>query len=130
MKLKFAPLFALSFALPTVAAGQIYIGTPTAVDGDTIRSGDERIRLLGIDAPERDQICERGGEAWPCGEAATSQLEALLNGGQIRCEQMGRDRYHRVLARCKIGASDLSEELVGGGLAIVTDETDVALMSR
>ena len=31
------------------------------VDGDTLSRRGERLRLLGIDAPEYDQQCERGG---------------------------------------------------------------------
>jgi endonuclease YncB( thermonuclease family) len=36
-------------------------------DGDTIRIGDRRIRLYGIDAPEIKQICLKDNLEWKCG---------------------------------------------------------------
>ena len=63
----------LADELPWSLGGRIVV---TAVsDGDTIRSGQLRIRLHGIDAPERQQQCTTPeGRRWACGNAA-------LNGG-------------------------------------------------
>ncbi|MFZ2102858.1 MAG: hypothetical protein WAU86_20070 [Oricola sp.] len=35
----------------------------SVVDGDTLRLNGERVRLLGIDAPEKSQTCDKDGNA-------------------------------------------------------------------
>jgi endonuclease YncB( thermonuclease family) len=44
-------------ALTSPAHAQTLTGPARVVDGDTIVTGAERIRLSGIDAPELDQVC-------------------------------------------------------------------------
>ena len=45
-------------------------------DGDSLRSGKLRIRLFGIDAPEKNQQCtDADGAKWTCGETAQKALE-------------------------------------------------------
>mgnify|MGYP001385053697 CR=1 FL=1 len=52
-------------------------------DGDSLRSGKLRIRLFGIDAPEKNQQCTNAdGDKWACGEAAQKMLEALVANGE------------------------------------------------
>ena len=62
-------------------------------DGDTIRCGGERVRLLLIDAPEANQ--------GPFGEAARAFLAAVLPVGteaRLVLDVERRDRYGRLLA--------------------------------
>lgn len=62
-------------------------------DGDTIRCGGERVRLLSIDAPEMDQ--------GPFGRASQAFLEAVLPvGASARLEHdvERRDQHGRLLA--------------------------------
>ena len=42
-------------------------GKAQVTDGDTVKIGGMRIRLLGIDAPEQKQKCWKAGQAWSCG---------------------------------------------------------------
>lgn len=75
----------------------------TAMDGDTIRHGSERIRLIGIDAaemPSSPRNCAR--VHCPQGDpfAAKTALERLLAAGRVRCTDEARDRYGRRLAEC------------------------------
>ena len=59
------------------------------IDGDTVELTDgTRIRLHGIDTPERDQ---------PYGKQATRQLDKLL-GRTVYVEEKDTDRYGRVVA--------------------------------
>ena len=70
----------------------------SVTDGDTIRCGDERIRITGIDAPET-RGCRRGRQCVEGdGHASTRSMEALLNGAQLTILRLGRDRYGRTLA--------------------------------
>src|SRR5687767_7032477 len=67
-------------------------GRATAVDGDTIRIGDARIRLLGLDVVELDQVCgDAAGADWPCGREAQSFLTSLVKGRTTTCAADGRD---------------------------------------
>lgn len=110
----FAPAPASPGPAPTVLAGV------RAVDGDTLRAGAERIRLIGIDAPEKQQTCRdaRGG-SWACGLAASERLAALIAQGPVACAPRGRDRYGRTLAVCSAGAvADIGRVMVREGYAV------------
>jgi endonuclease YncB( thermonuclease family) len=94
-------------------------GNARASDGDSFRLGDDRVRLLGIDAPELAQDCAAAdGTDWPCGRAARDRMAALLSGGVVDCRPEDKDQYDRLLARCSIGGRDLGELMVTEGLAI------------
>ena len=69
----------------------------TVTDGDTIRCGDERIRITGIDAPET-RACRRGRTCVPGdGAASTQAMEAVTQGARLSIVRLGRDRYGRTL---------------------------------
>lgn len=90
------------------------------IDGDTLHTGNERIRLAGIDAPELPQTC-RDGQAreWSCGQAAKERLAALVSQGGVTCSPRGQDRYGRTLAVCSAGTiADIGAALVGEGYAL------------
>jgi len=96
-------------------------GRASAVDGDTLRLGGQRVRLIGIDAPELAQSCsDAAGVNWPCGQTAREKMAALLAGGPASCTPRGRDRYGRILATCTTEGVDVGEAIVGAGLAIST----------
>ncbi|HET6361759.1 MAG TPA: thermonuclease family protein [Gemmatimonadota bacterium] len=80
--------------LPAAAqAGESTCVVQRITDGDTIRCGDERVRLLLIDAPEENQ--------GPFGRAAHAFLEAILPAGshaRIVTDVEARDQYDRLLA--------------------------------
>src|SRR5437867_2758359 len=59
------------------------------VDGDTFRLHGERVRIVGIDTPERGQ---------PESARATYRLLTLLRSGPIAIVRHGRDVYCRTLA--------------------------------
>ena len=92
----------------------------TAIDGDTLRAGGERIRLFGIDAPELRQPCyDLSGREWACGRAAKARLASLIAGGDVACDSRGHDRYGRMLGICAAGnVPDVGEVLVQEGYAV------------
>lgn len=103
-------------------------GHAIAVDGDTLRIGETRIRLLGLDAVELDQTCvEASGTVWPCGHDARSFLTQLAKGKTTTCAAAGRDRYRRVLAHCAVAEADLGEQIVRAGWATAELEYGLAL---
>ncbi len=107
-------------ASPAVAAETI-AGPAVVVDGDTLRIGQERIRLIGIDAPEAGQECAAvGGGTWACGEAATLILGVLIAGQLVICGWEIRDQYDRALAMCMTSSGiELNRRMVEAGYAWV-----------
>ena len=93
-------------------------GRAQVTDGDTIRIGEARIRIKGIDAPEMAQRCSRSGRSYACGETSRRALIDLVSGETIRCRAAGRDRYQRILARCTVKAKDIGARMVESGWAV------------
>jgi endonuclease YncB( thermonuclease family) len=98
--------------------GRALEGRAQVTDGDTIRIGDARIRLKGVDAPEMEQRCTRSGRSYACGETARKALIELVSGQIVRCRPTGRDRYQRILARCTVNGTDIGAHLVQEGWAV------------
>ncbi len=94
-------------------------GRARVVDGDTLELAGERVRLFGIDAPELDQVCDRGGAAWACGAAARDMLAKIVAGGRLTCAVQDVDRYGRAVAVCLRQDTDVAALMVrqGGALA-------------
>ena len=108
-------VFALATAL---ASSQPIYGVAVAGDGDSLTIRGERIRLFGIDAPEFDQACSRGGAQWSCGQEAAAQLSRLVTGKEVRCVPTGQDAFGRTVARCTAGAVDVNRVMVATGMAV------------
>ncbi|HEV7287727.1 thermonuclease family protein [Sphingomonas sp.] len=89
------------------AAGQVPIGPCQVVDGDTLRCGEKRIRLLGIDAPERGK-CRVGRKCSPRDPYASQRSLAAATTGKLTIKRVGTDRYGRTLARVRGSKGDLS----------------------
>ena len=89
-------------------------------DGDSLRSGKLRIRLFGIDAPEKKQKCTNvDGLQWDCGIAAQKALKRLVESvPKISCDLMDVDRYSRLVMRCYAGETDVAAALGRQGLAL------------
>jgi micrococcal nuclease len=85
------------------------------VDGDTIYCGDGRkVRLTGIDSPERDQR--------PFGAASRQALAAMLPSGtpvRLEADVAPRDQYGRVLAYAWNGHTLINERMVQDGWAVL-----------
>ena len=99
--------------------GDVISGAVRVSDGDSLRLGRERVRLIGIDAPELDQTCKNpDGSPWPCGRVARQRLAQLVAGENLQCTFEKRDRYGRALAICLAGGIDIGSALVSEGLAV------------
>lgn len=96
-----------------ILALALTLASCSVTDGDTIRCGDERIRLIGIDAPETEQA--KCGSERARGLAAKERLRQLLASG-FTVERDGVDRYRRTLATVRVNGVDVGEVLVAEGL--------------
>lgn len=100
-----------------------FIATPAfsqqATDGDTIRIGEQRIRLSAIDAPELSQTCkDANGAIYLCGRDSRNFLRALIAGG-IACRVESQDRYGRDVAACRTAdGRDIGAAMVRAGHAL------------
>jgi len=89
------------------------------IDGDTIRSDEERIRLEGIDAAEIGHAkCEAERRL---AILAKHRLEELLGSGDVDIRRNARpkppDRYGRTLARVLVDGEDVACILIKEGYA-------------
>jgi hypothetical protein len=93
--------------LPRGARPQVLDGWQVRlIDGDTFAYGSERIRIRGIDTPEKS---ESGGFE------ATQRLDLLLREGQILVVPEAVDKYGRVVADVYVNGRNLAEVLRGEG---------------
>lgn len=99
--------------------------TLIAVDGDTLRCGEERIRLIGIDAPELPGHCQEERSCAPGDPMASRAALAAASRGTAEIDRQGRDRYNRVLARVRVNGVDLSCAQLAGGHAIYRSDWDL-----
>ncbi len=89
------------------------------VDGDTLATGSDRLRINGIDAPEVGQACEQGGRTYDCGAAARAAMMRILGQGDLTCETIGIDQYRRRVVRCDdANGQDIAAALVAQGWAM------------
>jgi endonuclease YncB( thermonuclease family) len=97
----------IAITLPSASYGKTISGCHV-VDGDTLRCGPERVRLLGIDAPELPGHCAQGRACAPGDPyASTASLEEATS-ETMQIERVGTDRYGRTLAMVKGSHGDLS----------------------
>ena len=106
---------------------EIISGSAVVTDGDTIKINNNKIRLFGIDAPEKKQSCEKifltisfisFKKKYPCGEISTEKLKKLINKNIIKCHVEGKDRYQRKLAICFSNKLNINSWLVRNGYAV------------
>ena len=90
--------------LPVPALATTVEGRARVVDGDTLEVAGQKVRLFGVDAPELDQSCERGGRVWACGQAAREALAEIVGRKRLVCAVQDIDRYGRAVAVCEAGA--------------------------
>jgi len=89
--------------------------TARALDGDTVAAD---FRLLGVDAFERRQLCEKAGACWRCGKAAQDLAARVLHGGYAEIRLTPGKSYGRPVAVVTVNGEDLGETMIRAGLAI------------
>lgn len=105
--IRLAILLAL-IATPALAQ-PITCRSPGVIDGDTMICNGVRIRLWGVDSPERHTLA---------GPAATRTLAELTTGQTVTCRPRGGKSHNRTNAQCFIGDRDIAAEMVRRGQAV------------
>ena len=78
------------------------------LDGDTFKSDGTRVRLWGIDAPEKGQ---------PFADEARARLKELIEGKAVRLEWKDKDQHAREVAIVYAGSTNINLQMVKEGLA-------------
>ena len=116
--------------LPTlsISSDKIILGKAKVIDGDTIKINKKKIRLFGIDAPEKEQICTKAyinffifnfQKNYKCGEMSTLALSNKLKNKKIKCIlEDNKDKYKRNIGTCYIKNQDINRWLVKNGYAV------------
>ena len=118
-------LVAVLLLLSSPALAQIE-GRARAVSGDVLEMGGRPVVLHGIDAPEPEQTCERGGRTWTCGLQAAFALAGLVERHWLTCVAHGRDEAGRVTAVCRMGGPagvEVNARMVAEGWALAEPAT-------
>jgi endonuclease YncB( thermonuclease family) len=104
----------LCLASPAHATADTLHGRVVRIlDGDTVEVQDsashtERVRLGGIDAPEKSQ---------PFGAQAKQRMAALSGGQTVAVDWTKRDRNGRIVGKLILNGQDLGLAMVNTGLA-------------
>ncbi|MBY9066164.1 thermonuclease family protein [Hyphomonas sp. WL0036] len=85
------------------------------VDGDSGRIGEVRFRLYGVDAPEGSPSKAYCDLEQRRAIGARLAARTLTNQGNVRIEEMGMDRYGRLLVRLSVAGEDVASKLVAQG---------------
>jgi endonuclease YncB( thermonuclease family) len=94
-------------------------GIPSIHDGDTVTVSGVKIRLKGIDAPEKGQFClDSKSQPWACGEAALAELAKKAGDRPWTCHVSGRYSFDRLLGSCRVDGEDIQRWMVRSGLAL------------
>ncbi len=92
-----------------VVKGQVV----AVADGDTVtvldgRKRQHKIRLTGIDAPEKSQ---------PYGNVSRQHLAGLVFGREVRANCPKKDRYQRQLCKIEVDGRDVNLAQLAAGMA-------------
>jgi endonuclease YncB( thermonuclease family) len=95
-------------------------GIAKITDGDSVEINGEKIRLLGIDAPEYLQKCfNEKQQPYNCGHISYQFLFDLANNKNIDCFYAQKDIYNRYLAYCFLEEVSISNEILKNGMAVI-----------
>ncbi|MDP4540136.1 thermonuclease family protein [Qipengyuania sp. DY56-A-20] len=101
-------------------AGPVTLEAPVATDGDTVRDGETRVRLVGVDAPEiGQQGWDRTGGTVPIGTDSQDYLQGFLGNGPATVGPQFGQSWGRTVAPISAGQDDAGRSILrqGYGLA-------------
>lgn len=114
-----AASFVLLMWSALILAGELTGKVVSVTDGDTIKVLDAgmtqyKVRLSGIDAPERGQ---------PYGTASRDHLASMVAGKEVLVEWIKQDRYGRIVGKVWVQPADCPTcgKTLDANLAQVTD---------
>lgn len=109
------------------------------IDGDTLDVSyggtTKRVRLIGIDTPEKFHSNKLTEDATRCGvseryiiqlgELASSHIRSLVSSDSFICKEYGRGYYGRYLMEIESNIGSINEKMVADGYACVYKKSDL-----
>ncbi len=90
----------------------------TVVDGDTLKLGNESIRISNIDTPERGGRAECDAERM-LAAIASRYAEEIVESGEFEIfREPSKDKYGRTLARVQVDGRDFGRAMIDRGVAV------------
>lgn len=114
---------------PGSMVGDVMFGQATSVDGLNFKLNGKLIKLSGVDAPMKNDMCPNGYLNWKCGELVHNRLEGLLENKPIRCV-IQNVTANETGVICTLGLDSLSKTLLLQGLAYTTEPTQSEFMQQ
>ena len=123
----FSSVFVLNFLSLSSSEYKKIQGYAKVIDGDSIVIQNQKIRLFGIDAPEKEQQCRKVwltisflsfNKNYPCGQLSTNKLKNKIDNKFLICEWINRDRYKRYIAECFLNKTNINAWMVRTGQAV------------
>jgi endonuclease YncB( thermonuclease family) len=108
----------VSATVAALVALTIVSGPARVIDGDTVEVGGHKIRLKGIDAPERRH---------PGGPAATDAMRRIIGNEQLDCAVTGEVNHDRQVGYCFTQETlrDIGQVIIEQGYALACPRYDV-----
>lgn len=111
--IKILAVLALSGIATASCAGEARV---TVIDGDTLRKGDERLRIENLDAPDMGSHAKCAKERQRGTAAKSYAIGLIRNARTIDVVWAGRrDRYDRQLVRVMVDGRDFAGLMVSAG---------------
>lgn len=93
-------------------------GPGQALEGDMLVVAGTTVRLMGIDAPDRGQMCKnRYGHELDCFTISRDVLETLVKGEEVECTLADQNRHRQMMGECRVRGVDLGGAMVARGWA-------------
>ncbi|MEE2795620.1 MAG: thermonuclease family protein [Pseudomonadota bacterium] len=108
--------------IPPPPAGFV-LDDPEATDGDTVRDGDLRVRMVGVDAPELNQPGYlRDSSTVPIGRQAQERLQDTLDLGPVSLGPLAGQSWGRTVAPLDTGAGDAGLSMLRSGYGLAAPD--------
>lgn len=85
------------------------------IDGDTVVVRGQKIRLVGLDAPELKQ---KSLEGIAIGKFSQRYLAKKILGKKVHVYYQEQDKYQRILGRIILNGEDINRDLLFSGYAV------------
>lgn len=120
IKVKLVIFLGISLSFTLVDGRSIFekvlVGSCSEVlDGDTIIVKGERIRLKGIDAPEKNQYSI---DKVPIGRLSAEFLREKIKGKTVKVVYKKRGVYGRIIGSIWLGKENINKKMLEAGMAI------------
>ena len=99
-------LFLFYFLFSKLVFSDEIFGLPVITDGDTIKILNNKIRLHGIDAPEKKQKCIKNAKEYNCGVVATEALTKKISKNSVFVLQPSVRPFRGIVHGVEPGSDD------------------------